>query len=202
MYAGAVSGGVWKTVDGGASWTTTTDFLPNIAVSALAFDPSNPDVIYAGTGEGYFREVIRGTNLPIRGNGIFVSRDAGASWQQLPATDGEDFYWVNKIVVSGHDSDRLYAATRNGVFRSLDGGASWTRVVETSVTGGCLDLALRGDPQHDVVFASCGMLDGQATVYRNTAAESDASWTSVLSQPDMGRTSLAIAPSNPSVMYA
>ena len=202
MYVGAVSGGVWKTVDGGASWLPTTDFLPNIAVSALAFDPADSSVVYAGTGEGYFREVIRGTNLPIRGNGIFVTRDAGATWQQLPSTGGEDFFWVNDVAVSAHDSRRIYAATRSGVFRSLDAGATWTRVIETSVTGGCLDLALRNDAPGDYLFASCGMLDGQATIYRNTAAETGGAWTSVLSKPNMGRTTIAVAPSNPSVVYA
>jgi hypothetical protein len=202
MYAGAVSGGVWKTTDGGASWATMTDFLPNIAVNSLAFDPADSSVIYAGTGEGYFREVIRNTNVPIRGNGISVTRDAGATWQQLPSTAGEDFYWVNDLVVSTHDSRRIYAATRNGVFRSLDGGESWTRVVATDVTGGCTDLALRADAANDFVFAACGMLEDQATVYRSTNAEGDGAWTPVLSQPDMGRTTLAIAPSDSSVVYA
>jgi hypothetical protein len=202
MYAGAVSGGVWKTIDGGASWMTTTDFMPNIAVSALAFDPADSSVIYAGTGEGYFREIIRGTNVPIRGNGIFVTRDAGATWTQLPSTAGEDFYWVNNVVVSTHDSQRIYAATRNGVFRSLDGGETWSRVVATDVTGGCLDLAFRGDTDGDFLFAACGMLDGDATVYRSTNAEGDGAWTAVLSEENMGRTSLAVAPSNPDVVYA
>ena len=202
MYAGAVSGGVWKTVDGGASWSTVTDFLPNIAVNSLAFDPADSRVVYAGTGEGYFREVIRNTNVPIRGNGIFVTRDAGATWQQLPSTAGEDFYWVNDLVVSAHDSRRIYAATRNGVFRSLDGGETWTRVVATDVTGGCTDLAFRADTAGDFVFAACGMLEDQATVYRSTNAEGDDAWTPVLSQPGMGRTTLAIAPSDPSIVYA
>jgi len=201
MYAGAVSGGVWKTTNGGASWSTVTDLLPNIAVNSLAFDPADSRVIYAGTGEGYFREDIRGTALPIRGNGIFVTRDAGATWQQLPSTNGEDFYFVNDLAVSNHDSRRVYAATRKGVFRSLDGGATWTRVLPTTVTGGCLELAFRGDTANDYLFASCGTLD-QGTVYRNTQADGAGTWATVLSQPGMGRTSLAIAPSNPSIVYA
>jgi photosystem II stability/assembly factor-like uncharacterized protein len=201
MYAAAVSGGVWKTVDGGASWSTVTDLLPNIAVNSLAFDPKDSRVIYAGTGEGYFREDIRGTALPIRGNGIYVSRNAGASWEQLASTAGADFYWVNDLVVSTHDSNRIYAATRNGVFRSADGGTTWTRVVPTTVKGGCLDLAFRGDTANDYLFASCGTF-AQATVYRSTQAEGSNAWTPVLSEPGMGRTSLAIAPSNPSIVYA
>lgn len=201
MYAGAVSGGVWKTTNGGQSWQTVTDLLPNIAVNSLAFDPADSRVIYAGTGEGYFREDIRGTALPLRGNGIFVSRDAGATWTQLASTTGDDFYWVNDLAVSTHDSNRLYAATRNGVFRSSDAGATWTRVLATTVTGGCLDLAFRGDTANDYLFAACGTLD-QSTVYRTTNGEGSGAWTSVLSQPGMGRTTLAIAPSNPAIVYA
>lgn len=201
MYAGAVSGGVWKTVDGGARWVPVADLLVNLDVSSLAFDPHDPRTIYAGTGEGYFREDVRGTALPLRGNGIFVTRDAGASWTQLASTRGADFQWVNDLAVSAHDSNRLYAATRTGLWRSLDGGATWRNSLPVSVKGGCLDLAMRNDTAGDFLFASCGVF-AQATVYRATNAESDAPFTAVFSQPGMSRTSLAIAPSNPSIVYA
>jgi len=131
MYAGAVSGGVWKTTNGGVSWTAAGDAMANLAVNSLAFDPTNTRVIYAGTGEGYFREVVRGTSLPIRGNGIFVSIDAGSNWQQLPSTNNSDFDYVNDLVVSTHDPHRIYAATRSGVWRSTDSGATWSVVVPT-----------------------------------------------------------------------
>jgi photosystem II stability/assembly factor-like uncharacterized protein len=201
MYAAAVSGGVFKTVDGGAQWQPTTDLLANLAVNSLAFDPSDSRVLYAGTGEGYYREDVRGTAVVIRGNGIFTTRDAGATWAQLPATAGDDFAFVNKLAVSNHDPRRLYAATRTGVWRSLDAGATWSRVLTTTVKGGCLDLAFRRDTAGDYLFASCGIFQ-TATVYRNRNAEGAGAWESVLSEPAMGRTSLAIAPSNPSVVYA
>ncbi len=201
LYAGAVSGGVWKTIDGGASWSGVGDWLPNLAVSTLAFDPTDPHVLFAGTGEGYFREDVRGTALPIRGNGIFVSRDSGANWQALSSTGGEDFYWVNDLIVSPLDSARIYAATRTGVWRSLDAGATWRRVLPTSVKGGCLDLALRPGTGGDAIFAACGTFE-QATIYRTLNGERDDPWSSVLSEKGMGRTSLAVAPSQPSVVYA
>ena len=124
-----------------------------------------PDTIYAGTGEGYFREEIRGTGLPLRGAGIFVSRNAGGSWQQLAATPTPDFYWVNDLEFGVNDKQRIYAATRTGVWRSTDAGASFTRLLEVNVRGGCLDLALRPDRDEDVLLASCGSYE-QATVYR------------------------------------
>ena len=201
LYAAAVSGGVWKTEDAGASWRPLSDDLANLTVNSLAFDTSDPDVLYAGTGEGYFREEVRGTGLPLRGAGIFKSVDAGATWERLPATAGADFHWVNDLVVSVADPRRVYAATRTGVWRSRDGGASWTRVLATTVTGGCLDLAARTDRPGDSLFASCGTFE-QARVYRNTAAEGAGAWTQVLTEAGMGRTSLAIAPSNQDVVYA
>ena len=108
---------------------------------------------------------------------------------------------MNHLAVSSHDPRRIYAATRTGVWRSADGGATWSNVLATTVQGGCLDLAFRGDTANDFLFASCGIFE-TATVYRNRNAESDTAWESVLSEPDMGRTSLAIAPSNPSTIYA
>ena len=201
MYTGGVSGGIWKSITAGARWEPIGDELANIAVNSLVMDPKDRRVLYAGTGEGYFREEQRGTGLPLRGNGVFVTRDAGASWSQLPSTANENFHWVNDLVISAHDSARLYAATRTGVWRSNDGGATWTRVLSTTVKGGCLDLAYRADGAGDYLFTSCGSFE-RATVYRAKNAEADAPWEAVLSENNMGRTTLAIAPSNPSIVYA
>ncbi len=201
MYAAGVSGGVWKTISGGATWEPIGDQLANIAVNSMAMHPVDRNVIYAGTGEGYFREEQRGTALPLRGDGIFVTRDGGTTWTQLPSTTNPDFHWVNDLVISTHTPSRVYAATRTGVWRSDDEGASWSRVLPVTVKGGCLDLAWRGDTGGDYLVASCGTFE-RATVYRNKNAESNPSWEAVLTDPLMGRTSLAIAPSNPSIVYA
>ena len=159
MYAAGVSGGVWKSRTGGAQWTPVGDDLMNMAVNAMVLHPTDRNVLYAGTGEGYFREEQRGTALPLRGNGIFVSHDGAETWTQLPSTDGEDFHWVNDLAISPHDPSRLYAATRTGVWRSKDAGTTWSNVVPTTVKGGCLDLALRGDTGGDFLFASCGTFE-------------------------------------------
>ena len=201
LFAAGVSGGVWKSDDNGTTWRPTGDGLTNIAVNALLIDPLRPDVMYAGTGEGYFREEIRGTGLPLRGAGIYTTTDGGRSWTQLPATNTPDFHWVNDLAFGVADSRRLYAATRSGVWRSTDNGATWARLLDVAVRGGCLDLAIRPDRSEDVLFASCGSYE-QATVYRfpNAADRSDVEV--VLREPDMGRTSVAIAPSNPDIVYA
>jgi len=201
IFAAGVSGGVWKSDDGGTSWRPIAEGLANLAVNALAIDPRQPDTMYAGTGEGYFREEIRGTGLPLRGSGIFVTRDGGLSWQRLPSTASDDFLWVNDLLLGVGDSRRLYAATRTGVWRSDDGGGRWSRLLATSARGGCLDLELRPDRNEDVLFASCGSYE-QATVYRFASASTGSAPETVLQQPGMGRTSIAIAPSSPNVIYA
>jgi photosystem II stability/assembly factor-like uncharacterized protein len=201
MYTGGVSGGLWKTTTAGLEWFPVGDDLANIAINSLVMHPTDRNTLYAGTGEGYFREVERGTGLPLRGDGIFVTHDAGETWTRLPATDREDFHYVNDLAISTHDPSRVYAATRTGVWRSTDSGASWSRVLPTTVMGGCLELAYRGDTNGDYLFASCGTFE-QATVYRAKNAESGAAWEAVLSEPNMGLTTLAIAPSDPSIIYA
>ena len=201
MFAGGVSGGVWRTTNAGGQWKPVGDSMSNIAVNSLVMHPTDRNTLYAGTGEGYFREVVRGTGLPLRGNGIFVTRDRGNTWTHLASTANDNFHFVNDLVISTHDPSRLYAATRTGVWRSHDSGATWTHALSTTVTGGCLDLAWRGDTASDYLFASCGTF-AQATVYRNASADVSTSWQPVLTDAWMGRTSLAIAPSNPSIIYA
>jgi len=201
IFAAGVSGGIWRSDDNATTWRPTGDGLTNIAVNSLLIDPARPDVMYAGTGEGYFREEIRGTGLPLRGSGIYVTTDGARSWQQLPATNTPDFHWVNDLEFGVNDSRRIYAATRSGVWRSTDRGATWTRLLAVDVRGGCLDLALRPDRSEDVLFASCGSFE-QATVYRFPRAADRSDAEVVLREADMGRTSVAIAPSNPDVIYA
>lgn len=196
MFAAGVAGGVWKSVDGGLSWKALDDLMANLAVSSLALDPSNPKVLYAGTGEGYFN------SDGVRGAGVFRSSDGGVTWARLAATNTADFHYVNDLAVSTKDPRRLYAATRSGVWRSLNGGSVWTRVLDPRVTGGCLDLALRTDKAADSLIASCGTIEGASAVWLNLKAEKSGSWKKVLSEAGMGRTTLAIAPSRQDVVYA
>ena len=206
MYAAGVSGGVWKSVNAGGSWTPLTDLLPGITVSSMAFEPGNPETIYVGTGEG-IAVFERDTEGDFRGSGIFRTTDGGANWSRLESTVTPDFYFVNDLIVSRHDKRRIYAATRTGVWRSLDGGGSWSRVLNPlgptgrTVLGGCLDLVDRPDQATDTIFAACGTLE-RSTVYRNTDAGAAGTWRSVLTEMGMGRTALAISPSNPSIIYA
>jgi photosystem II stability/assembly factor-like uncharacterized protein len=196
MYAAGVAGGVWKSIDGGASWRPLDDLMANLAVVSLAMDPASSNVLYAGTGEGFFNSDA------VRGAGIFKTTDGGLTWTRLPATASPDFHYVNDLAVSTRDPRRVYAATRTGVWRSLDAGAAWTRVLDPKAHGGCLDLALRTDKRADALLASCGTLEESAGVWRNQRAEQRGKWTRVISEKGLGRTSLAIAPSKQDVIYA
>jgi photosystem II stability/assembly factor-like uncharacterized protein len=208
MYAAGVAGGVFKSTDGGESWVPTSDFMLNLAVSTLVMDPADPNTLYAGTGEGF------GTGSPfVRGLGIFKTTDAGASWGQLSGTVNGvpvgSFYYVNKIVISPNNPNRLYAGTRYGVFRSLDAGETWSPVLRNpwylggqpatnGCTLGCTDLKIRSDRNPDVLFAAFGssVADG---LYRSDDGGNTWTWYNMGSY--QGRMTISIAPSDNDVIY-
>ena len=122
-YAAAASGGVWKTDDAGGSWQNLTDDLINLATNSLVMAPSDHNVLYIGTGEGY------GGYGMVSGNGIFRSADRGVTWQQLESTSGEEnFRWVNKMLVAEEDENVLIVATNKGIFKTQDAGLIWDTV--------------------------------------------------------------------------
>ena len=147
MWIGTAGGGVWKSSDGGTSWSPAGDFMGSLSVSALATPSGNASVIYAGTGEGFYNVDA------IRGAGIFKSTDGGVSWQQLASTNpanNPDWYTVNRISVNPSNPNIILAAVgglcggdvsahlsgcgmRNGgVYRSTDAGATWSLVRASS----------------------------------------------------------------------
>ena len=142
--------------------------------------------------------------------------DFGETWTQLSSTDNSNFFFVQKLAATrkkdknDKGKQRIYAATRTGIFRSSNGGATWTKVLDATTDGtsagttvnGCMDLAIQyfQEDQQNYVFASCGTF-AQATVWR--ALDQDVqTWEPVLREQHMGRTSLAVSPSNPRVVYA
>lgn len=208
MYAGGVAGGVWKTIDGGAHWNATDDFMLNLAVVSLAMDPDDSDVIYAGTGEGVFPN-----NAFMQGLGIFKTVDGGANWNQLPGTvngvPNGAFHYVNKVLVSPNDSDRIYAATRTGVWRSSDAGATWTvslanpfylsaPYTSQGSTVGATDLVIRTDTDPDMLFAAFGNAQADG-LFRSF--DGGNTWETYSVPSNQGRTTIALAPSDQDIMY-
>ncbi len=195
MYAGGVAGGVWKSTDSGSSWSLLEDFMANMAVVSLAFDPTNSNTIYAGTGEGVYN------GDAVRGGGIFKTTDAGATWVQLANTNNSNFYYVMDIVVSSNNANHVYAATRTGVWKSTDAGATWgLSNAPDGVNSRCTDLAIRTDVNPDTVLAACGTFSIQGGIHQTVNGGTN--WTEVFTEANMGRASLAIAPSDQAVIYA
>jgi hypothetical protein len=199
MWMGTAGGGVWKSIDGGASWAPKSDRLASLAVSALALDPADPDVLYMGTGEGYFNDDS------LRGVGIYRSADGGASWELLPGTAA--LGPINKITVSPADSNLLLATstsfTTGGVWRSTDRGATWARVVPA--VAGYSALFLPSNP--GVAVASVVALD-DTEAWACTAlwsTDAGATWTPAtgpLAGLDGFRLELAASRSSGSMVYA
>lgn len=142
FYIGVVNGGVFRTTDYGRSWTPLFDEQPTGSIGAVAVAPSNPDVLYVGSGEGMQRP-----DLSV-GDGIYASRDAGRSWSHLGLRDGQQ---ITQIVVDPANAERLFVAVlghpygpnaERGVFRSLNGGRSFERVLYRDSLTGAADLAM------------------------------------------------------------
>jgi uncharacterized protein (TIGR03437 family) len=193
MYAGAVTGGIWKSVNAGLTWSLLTDPSANITVGFMVMDPTNSNIIYAGTGESY---------QGYTGLGIYKSTD-GATFNVLPATANSNFTYVNRLAIGHSNPLHIYAATTNGLWASMDGGNTWKQQLTVNIHG-CDDLQSRTDLATDYLFASCAGATSTAgfIVCRNTDAGGTGTWLQVLSNPAMGRTSLAIAPSQQSTVYA
>jgi hypothetical protein len=209
MFVAGVDGGLWKSTDAGASWNPLTDLAPNLAIVSMVIDSSNPLRMWVGTGEGVFN------GDAIRGAGIFFSSDGGISWNQQAATANSGFYFVNDMVQSPNSPNTLYAATGTGLYRTTNSGITWSLVIDTSTSGvslfgGCFSVKAKPGGATDTVLASCGTFGGNGdfsafangAVFRNTDASGAGIWTSVLSVANQGRATLAIAPSDPTTMYA
>jgi hypothetical protein len=184
MYVGAVGGGVWKTVNGGANWTALNDFMPSIAIGSLVMDPANPDILYAGTGESYPSDGLRGA-------GIFKTIDAGATWNQLASTANANFHFVNRMAVSPVNSQILLACTQSGVWRSTDGGANWTRTLSEAST----DVEWHPADGSKVVVSG-----SQNGAY--WSVDAGVTWVAATGIPAFGRVELALCRSSPNTVYA
>ncbi len=145
-YFGGVGGGVWKTVNGGMTWEPIFDGQPISSIGALAVAPSNPNIIYVGTGEADFR-----SNLTY-GNGVYKSADAGRTWKNIGLAATRH---ISRIVVDPANPDVVLVGAMGsaygpspdrGVFRSIDGGATWQKVLYKDEDSGAIDVAL--DPDH------------------------------------------------------
>ncbi len=217
-FVAGCDGGVWRTTDGGVTWTPLTDHMPTTSMGALALDPTNENIVYAGTGEANYANHCR------YGLGLFKSIDGGETWVHL-AEDTFGGRCFSRIIVNPQNPQVLYAAITRaggfpemaaakghpgatgpvGVFRSVDGGTTWAQLTNGLPNLDATDLAITpGNPS--VLYAAIGRIFGHAAngIYKTT--DGGDSWTKLggLGWPTatVGRISLAIAPTQPSRIYA
>ncbi|HEY6230950.1 MAG TPA: hypothetical protein VIW64_06795 [Pyrinomonadaceae bacterium] len=212
-YVGAASGGIWKTTDGGIHWDPLFDAQPVSSIGSLAIAPSDPNIVWAGTGEAHIRSHIS------VGAGIYKSTDAGKTWKLMGL---EKTGRIGRIVIDPKNPDIVLAAAmghsygpqpERGVFRTADGGKTWERVLFVDENTGASEVVM--DPSNPRnVFAGMWPLEihtwgrdsgGPGSgIYRST--DEGVTWKKItghgLPTRTTGKVAMAIAPSNPNRIYA
>jgi photosystem II stability/assembly factor-like uncharacterized protein len=212
-YVGAASGGIYKTTDGGVTWRAIFDAQPVQSIGALAVSRSDPNVIWAGTGEGKIRSHIS------VGQGVYRSIDAGETWKLMGL---EQTGRIPRLVVHPTNADVAFVCAlghaygpqrERGVFRTTDGGATWRHVLFVDENTGCSDIAM--DPINPrVLFVGTWQLEihtwgrtsGGPGGGLHVTRDGGETWTRLsgngLPTKPVGKVAVAIAPSNPQRVYA
>ncbi len=196
IYVGGAQGGVWKTINGGATWVPRTDNECSLAMGSIAIDPVNPEIVYAGTGEQHF------SGDSYYGCGVLRSGDGGATWVQLGAsifqtTSGRariSRVVIDPVTAGSTVNTIVFVASDFGVYRSANSGATWTPVLDGTAT----DLVM--DPSNSQLLYAGRWADG---ISKST--DGGLTWNPAnngFPTTTLGRVNLAIAPSSPQTLYA
>jgi photosystem II stability/assembly factor-like uncharacterized protein len=210
IFVGTARGGIWKSTDGGITWTPKSDHEESLAIGALAISSSNPQILYAGTGEGdiYFYRLsfpLSSVNAEANGVGILKSADGGNTWTLLGTTifTGACFY---KMAVHPSDPNMAFAASNLGLYRTTDGGANWIQVTSglpaiSATVIACTDIVF--DPA-SLDTAYCAFwADGIYQTTNSTAATP--TWTKLaggLPTTNLSRIALGVSPTATNNVYA
>ena len=211
-YVAVASGGVWKTVNSGTTWTPVFDNEGSYSIGAIALDPKNPSTVWVGTGENNSQRSVS------YGNGIYRSDDGGRSWKNAGLKTSEH---IGRIAIDPKDSNIVYVASQGplwgpggerGLFKTSDGGKTWKNILTISENTGVTDVVI--DPQDpNTVYAAAyqrrrhmwTLIDGgpESALYKSTDA--GATWNKLragLPTTEMGRIGIAISPVDSNVIYA
>ncbi|MBK8833333.1 MAG: hypothetical protein IPO29_00265 [Anaerolineae bacterium] len=197
LLLGAAGGGIWLSSNSGATWAAVSDFLSNIAVNAMVAHPTQGNVVYAGTGEGFYNGHGQ------RGDGIFKSVDAGQTWTHMPGTGiatSPDYSYVNRLAMPA-DGSSILAATQTGLWRTVNDGGNWSR-------------RINGPDFLDVKTHPTVITAALASSYAGAWYSTDAGeyWNASIFTPALpakgvlssswNRVEVAFAPGNPMIAYA
>jgi photosystem II stability/assembly factor-like uncharacterized protein len=213
-YAGASSGGVWKSTDGGNRWTPIFDHEPVAAIGALAVAPADPNVVWAGTGEAW---AIR--DIDVTGNGVYKSTDGGKTWQHMGL---DPTGRIGRIVIDPQDENRVFVCAlgrlsgpqqERGIYRTEDGGKTWQRVLFVDENTGCSGIGM--DPNNprtlfagmwQVAMHTWGDYSGGPGSGVYVSHDRGTTWTHIeghgLPHSPVGKIDVAVAPTDSNRVYA
>jgi photosystem II stability/assembly factor-like uncharacterized protein len=217
VYAGSASGGVWKSVNGGTSFKPVFDSANSLSIGAVTVDPTNPDTIWAGTGESWVRNSVS------IGDGVYKSTDGGENWTNVGLKDSEH---IAKILVDPRNGNNVLACATGhlwddsdsgGVFRTTDGGKTWRKVLAgANRSTGCSMLTMSAQAPA-TIYASLWDFRRQAWTFRSggpgsgifKSTDGGEHWSEIsqssakgLPAKPYGRIAIAVAPSKPQTVYA
>lgn len=214
IYIGTASGGLWKTTSGGIDWSPIFDTMKVASIGAVAVDQNIPDIIWVGTGEGNPR------NSQNSGNGVYKSLDGGKSWLHLGLENSRN---IHRIIIDPRNSDVVYVGAQGsafgdseerGVFKTTDGGKSWQKILYVNERTGIADLVM--DPSNpNKLFAAMWEFRREPWFFTSggkgsglyVTFDGGKTWTKRtekdgLPSGELGRIGIAIARSNPEIVYA
>ncbi|MGH9929070.1 MAG: WD40/YVTN/BNR-like repeat-containing protein, partial [Pyrinomonadaceae bacterium] len=211
-FVAAASGGVWKTINNGTTWTPVFDKEGSYSIGAIALDPKNPLTVWVGTGENNSQRSVS------YGNGVYRSDDGGKTWKNVGLKTSEH---IGRIAIDPKDSNTVYVAAQGplwgpggdrGLFKTTDGGKTWKEILTISDNTGVTDVVI--DPQNpETLYAAAyqrrrhmwTLINGgpESAIYKSTDA--GATWNKLkagLPTVELGRIGLAISPVDSNVVYA
>jgi photosystem II stability/assembly factor-like uncharacterized protein len=196
FWVGTPAGGLWKTTNGGTTWSTNTDNLPVLGISDIAIDPTNPNTIYIATGDGDAAYNLQNGLGDTKSVGILKSTNGGVTWSSVLTASVSSNILIRRLIINPSNPQILLAATSIGIYRTVNGGSTWS-LVSSSIW--FMDLEFKPtDPNY--VYATTFSNSGNAQIYQSS--NNGISWTQITSFSTYNRIKLAVSANSPNLVDA